>query len=134
MLEIEILLIFWLKEEILTNLIERKIQGKWILKKKIINFFFYFIFVFLLFLSYQTQHFQFSSNKIKQTMVFVKSQNTLPISQLPPYPTAATITISLALGNFCVDGPSGFDSFVISVWFLWKWMKSKEQKWKSEPW
>ena len=27
-------------------------------------------------------------------MVFVKSQNTLPISQLPPYPTAATITIS----------------------------------------
>ena len=125
MLEIEIFLIFWLKEiEILTNLIERKIQGKWILKKKIINFFFYFIFVFLLFLSYQTQHFQFSSNKIKQTMVFVKSQNTLPISQLPPYPTAATITISLALGNFCVDGPSGCDSFVISVFDFWQFVSN----------
>ena len=33
---------------------------------------FYFIFVFLLFLSYQSQHFQFNSNQIKQTMVFIK--------------------------------------------------------------
>ena len=41
---------------------------------------FYFIFVFLLFLSYQTQHFQFNSNQIKQTMVFIKCQNTTSIT------------------------------------------------------
>ena len=44
------------------------------MKKEIHQFLllFYFIFVFLLFLNYQSQHFQFNSNQIKQTMVFIK--------------------------------------------------------------
>ena len=103
MLEIEIFLIFWLEEiEILTKLIERKIQGKWIMKKEKHQFLllFYFIFVFLPFLSYlpnTTLSIQLKSNQTNHGVHqmpkhYLHHHTHIPISQLPPYPNAATIS------------------------------------------
>ena len=103
MLEMEILLIFWLEEiEILTKLIERKIQGKWIMKKENINFFFYFIlFYFCIFalsqlpntaLSIQLKSNQTNHGVHQMPKHYLHHHTHIPISQLPPYPTAATIS------------------------------------------
>ena len=111
MLEIKIFLIFWLEEiEILTKLIERKIQGKWIMKKEKYQFLLYFI-LFLYFCpfsaTYQTQHFLFNSNQIKQTMVFIKCQNTTsittPTSPSPNSHPIPTLLPSMGILGFGMD-------------------------------
>ena len=95
MLEIEIFLIFWLEEiEILTKLIERKIKRKTSISSFIL---FYFCIFALSQLPNTALSIQLKSNQTNHGVHqmpkhYLHHHTHIPISQLPPYPTAATIS------------------------------------------